>query len=47
VEYKFSYYPGVNEPPVEFKLATGLAFKAGNEVVLPQKKIEFPAPPGH
>jgi hypothetical protein len=39
VEYTFSYYPGQNEPPVTFKMATGLVFKTGGEVVFPKKKV--------
>ena len=44
VDYAFSYYPGVNEPPVVFKLTTGMVFRTGKEVVFPKKKVVFPAP---
>ena len=40
LEYTFTYYPGQNDPPVAFKLTTGVVFKTGSEVVLPAKKIE-------
>ena len=43
-DYVFSFYPGVGELPVTFKLTTGMVFKTGEDVVLPKKKIVVPAP---
>lgn len=36
VEHTFSYHPEGNDAPVTFKLTTGIVFKTGDEVALPQ-----------
>jgi hypothetical protein len=35
-EYIFSYYPEGGDPPVTFKMTTGVVFKTADEVILPQ-----------
>ncbi|MDH7601612.1 MAG: hypothetical protein QHI38_05620 [Armatimonadota bacterium] len=43
-EYRFSYYPGPNEPPVVFTVRTGLVYRTGREITLPPKRVVVPAP---
>ncbi|MCX8052501.1 MAG: hypothetical protein N3B12_01725 [Armatimonadetes bacterium] len=43
-DYTFYYYPGGNEPPVTFKITTGVAFVTSDDVVFPKKKVVVPAP---
>lgn len=49
VDYTFTYDPGAGDPPVSFKLTTGLAFKTGDEIPMPKgepaNKITEPLPP--
>lgn len=37
VEYKFTYYPGENDPAVLFKLSSGDVYKASDEIKLREK----------